>query len=76
MAPVAAVRVLRERLDDAGVPVAAVYLPHTDHAFDIGTTWSPAARVAVHILERFLAGLATSDQRAGTRPSPSGARVR
>ncbi len=56
MAPVSAVRQLEDRLQQAGVPVAAVYLPHTDHMFDlIGTRWSPAARVAIHTLERFLA---------------------
>jgi acetyl esterase/lipase len=56
MAPVRAVRELERRLHDAGVPVTAVYLPHTDHMFDVvGTRWSPAARVAVHVLERFVA---------------------
>ncbi len=56
MAPVSAVRQLQRRLDEAGAPVTAVYLPHTDHGFDlIGTRWSPAARIAVHVLERFLA---------------------
>lgn len=58
MAPVAATRQLEDRLRQAGVPVTAVYLPHTDHAFDLfGATWSPAARVAIHDLERFLAVL-------------------
>src|SRR5579859_3559063 len=38
--------------------LAAAYLPHTDHVFDlVGTRWSPAARVAVHVLERFLAAI-------------------
>jgi len=56
MAPVTAVRQLQYRLEEAGVPVTAVYLPHTDHMFDlVGTRWSPAARVAVYTLERFLA---------------------
>jgi acetyl esterase/lipase len=56
MAPVAAVRQLHRRLEQAGVPVTAVYLPHTDHCFDLlATAWSPQARVAVHVLERFLA---------------------
>jgi acetyl esterase/lipase len=60
MAPVAAARQLEGRLADAGVPVAAVYLPHTDHAFDVfGASWSPAARVAIHVLERFLALVGT-----------------
>jgi acetyl esterase/lipase len=64
MAPVAAARRLHQRLERAGVPVTAVYLPHTDHAFDLlATTWSPPARVAIHVLERFLAVLAATDQR-------------
>jgi acetyl esterase/lipase len=64
MAPVAAMRRLHRRLEQAGVPVTAVYLPHTDHAFDLlATAWSPPARVAIHVLERFLAVLAATDQR-------------
>jgi acetyl esterase/lipase len=56
MAPVGAVRELERRLHDAGAPVTAVYLPHTDHMFDLlGTRWSPAARVAIYTLDRFLA---------------------
>jgi acetyl esterase/lipase len=67
MAPVAAARRLQHRLQDAGVPVTAVYLPHTDHMFDlIGTRWSPAARVAVYALERFLAVIATPGKRPPT----------
>jgi acetyl esterase/lipase len=63
MAPVSAVRQLEVRLAKAGAPVTAVYLPHTDHAFDLfGTRWSPAARVAVHVLERFLAVVSLSDE--------------
>ena len=62
MAPVAAVRQLRARLDHAGVPVTAVYLPHTDHMFDlVGTRWSPAARVAIYALERFLAAVSVTE---------------
>ncbi|MGB8385714.1 MAG: hypothetical protein WCG47_31495 [Dermatophilaceae bacterium] len=61
MAPVTAVRELEDRLRQAGVPVAAAYLPHTDHMFDlVGTAWSPAARVAIYLLERFLAVLAST----------------
>jgi acetyl esterase/lipase len=61
MAPVSAVRQLHRRLDEAGVPVTAVYLPHTDHMFDlVGTRWSPAARVAFHVLERFLAAISVT----------------
>jgi acetyl esterase/lipase len=60
MAPVGAVRELEHRLEQTGVAVTAVYLPHTDHMFDlVAPRWSPAARVAVHLLERFLAGIAT-----------------
>jgi hypothetical protein len=62
MAPAAATRQLQERLELAGEPVSAVYLPHTDHAFDLfGTTWSPAARIAIHVLERFLAVVAAPE---------------
>jgi acetyl esterase/lipase len=69
MAPVAATRQLHQRLVQAGVPVTAVYLPHTDHAFDvIAVPWSPQARVAIHVLERFLAVLAATDQRAAAQP--------
>jgi acetyl esterase/lipase len=68
MAPVAATRHLHQRLEQAGVPTTAVYLPHTDHAFDlVGTAWSPQARTAIHVLERFLAVLAATDQRPRTR---------
>lgn len=64
MAPVAATRQLQHRLQDAGVAVTAVYLPHTDHQFDlVGTRWSPAARVAFYALERFLAVIATTGNR-------------
>lgn len=64
MAPVAAVRTLQARLVQAGATVSAVYLPHTDHMFDAGTKWSPAARVALYALERFLAVLAVTEPRA------------
>jgi dipeptidyl aminopeptidase/acylaminoacyl peptidase len=68
MAPVAATRQLQQRLQQAGVPVTAVYLPHTDYAFDlVGTAWSPQARTTIHVLERFLAVLACTDQRPRTR---------
>jgi acetyl esterase/lipase len=69
MAPVAAMRRLQRRLEQAGVPVTGVYLPHTDHAFDLlATTWSPPARVAIHVLERFLAALATTDRTSAAQP--------
>jgi acetyl esterase/lipase len=68
MAPVAAARRLHRRLEQRGVPVTAVYLPHTDHAFDLmGTAWSPQARTAIYVLERFLAVLAPTDQRPRTQ---------
>jgi acetyl esterase/lipase len=69
MAPVAAMRQLHRRLEQAGVPVTGVYLPHTDHAFDLlATAWSPPARTAIHVLERFLAVLATTNQRSAVQP--------
>jgi acetyl esterase/lipase len=65
MAPVAAVRRLQARLEQARVPVTAIYLPHTDHMFDlVGTRWSPAARVAIYALERFLAFISVTEPRA------------
>jgi acetyl esterase/lipase len=68
MAPVGAMRHLHRRLEQAGVPVTAVYLPHTDRAFDLlATAWSPQARTAIHVLERFLAVLAATDQRPRTQ---------
>jgi dipeptidyl aminopeptidase/acylaminoacyl peptidase len=69
MAPVAAARRLHQRLERAGVPVTGVYLPHTDHAFDLlATAWSPPAHAAIHVLERFLAVLAATDQRSAPQP--------
>jgi acetyl esterase/lipase len=71
MAPVAATRRLQHRLQDAGVPVTTVYLPHTDHMFDlVGTRWSPAARAAVYALERFLAVIATTGKSPAAHASP------
>jgi acetyl esterase/lipase len=72
MAPVAAMRQLHRRLGRAGVFVTGVYLPHTDHAFDLlATAWSPPARTAIHVLERFLAVLAATDQPAGAQSAPN-----
>jgi len=69
MAPVAAARRLQRRLEQAGVPATGVYLPHTDHAFDLlATAWSPPARVAIHVLERFLAVLATTHRTSAAQP--------
>ena len=69
MAPVAAMRQLHRRLEQAGVPVTGVCLPHTDHGFDLlATAWSPPARVAIHVLERFLAALAATDHRPAAQP--------
>jgi acetyl esterase/lipase len=68
MAPVTAVRRLQQRLEEAGAPVTAVYLPHTDHMFDLaGTRWSPAARIAIYALERFLAVLGSGELRSPVR---------
>jgi acetyl esterase/lipase len=67
MAPVTAVRRLQARLEQVGVPVTAVYLPHTDHMFDFAPKWSPAARVAVYALERLLAVLSVAEPRAAAR---------
>ena len=67
MAPVTAARNLQAQLEQVGVPVTAVYLPHTDHMFDAGTKWSPAARVALYALERFLAVLSVTEPRAAAR---------
>jgi acetyl esterase/lipase len=68
MAPVAAVRQLQARLEQAGVPVTAAYLPHTDHMFDlVAMRWSPPARVAVYALERFLAVISVTEPRAAAR---------
>jgi acetyl esterase/lipase len=67
MAPVGAVRELQARLQQAAVPVTAAYLPHTDHYFDLlGTRWSPAARVAIYALDRFLAVIAVTERRVPT----------
>jgi hypothetical protein len=45
-----------------------VYLPQTDHGFDLlATAWSPPARTAIHVLDRFLAVLASADQRPPTQ---------
>lgn len=68
MAPVGAVRELEQALERAGVPVGAVYLPHTDHMFDlVGTRWSPAARASFRTLERFLDGVAVEGPHPGHR---------
>ena len=69
LAPVAAMRRLQRRLEQAGVPVTGVYLPHTDHGFDLlATTWSPPARVAIHVLERLLAVQAATDRTSAPQP--------
>ena len=76
-------RALESALHRAAVPVVAVYLPHTDHMFDlVAWSWSPPARTATRVLERFLAGLAASegspsrdprkwDARRGSRVAPA-----
>jgi hypothetical protein len=56
--------------------VSAVYLPHTSHAFNrLGTRWSPAARVAVYVLERFLAVASVMETRTPTRAGAPGTDV-
>jgi acetyl esterase/lipase len=78
MAPVAAVRELHRALDGAGARVAAVYLPHTDHMFDvIGTAWSPAAarRSTCSNASWPCSALATSLFRSTARRLEEGARA-
>lgn len=58
MAPVSATRLLEQRLASSGVPVTALYLPHTDHGFDLVLPrWSPGARAALHEVQRFLSAV-------------------
>jgi len=77
MAPVSAVRQLQHRLEEAGVPVTAVYLPHTDHMFDlVGTRWSPAARVTISVLERFLAVISSAEKRVPAKSEKAVASAR
>jgi acetyl esterase/lipase len=54
MAPVAPVRRLRARLEQAGVPVTAAYLPHTDHMFDLVpvVTGGPGRRLRLRAVPR------------------------
>lgn len=57
-------RHLAAELTQNGVPVANVELARTDHAFDlILPQIAPAGMAALHDLERFLAVLATHDER-------------
>lgn len=57
-------RQLAEELTQEGVPVANVELARTDHAFDlILPQIAPAGMAALHDLERFLAVLATQNER-------------
>jgi acetyl esterase/lipase len=56
-----AVRLLADRLRQAGVPVVHVEYPQTDHAFDlILPRLSPAAQASLYETERFLALLAVN----------------
>ena len=56
-----AVRLLADRLRQAGVPVVHVEYPQTDHAFDlILPRLSPVARASLYETERFLALLAVN----------------
>lgn len=44
---------------------------HTDHMFDlIGTPRSPALRVAIHVLERFLAVISNTEKRVPVHEVP------
>lgn len=66
MAPVEATERLHQRLVSNGVPVSALFLPHTDHGFDLVLPrWSPAARRALQELQRFLAAIRSARQVAG-----------
>lgn len=67
-----AVRVLADRLREAGVPVVHVEYPQTEHAFDlILPRLSPAAQAALYETERFLALLAIEPVTAEMGPAPS-----
>lgn len=58
VAPVTATQLLQQRLVGSGVAVTALYLPHTDHGFDLVLPrWSPATRAALRELQRFLAAV-------------------
>ncbi len=57
--PLPATQALAEKLAGEGVPVVSVVLPNTDHMYDLVLPQvSPAARVALAHLDRFLAQLA------------------
>ena len=72
MAPVTAARDLQHRLEQAGVPVSAIYLPHTDHMFDIiAPKWAPTARLTIHVLERFLAVISTTGTSTPAHAAPA-----
>ncbi len=54
------VRLLHQKLVEAGVPVVYVEFPQTEHAFDVAILpqWSPAAQAALFDVDRFLALMA------------------
>jgi acetyl esterase/lipase len=57
--PQSSAEALRDRMRQAGAPMALLLLPRIDHAFDlIGTRWSPSARQSIWHAERFLALMA------------------
>ncbi len=59
--PAKATQQLEDKLRDAGVPVVSLYLPQTDHAFDLVLPrFSPPAQSALYVLERFLSALTYS----------------
>lgn len=56
------VRLLKQNLKGAGVPVVLIEYPHTVHGFDlILSRYSPPAQSALYYLERFLALINQSD---------------
>lgn len=56
--PNAPAQELFDRLRQAGVPVASLTLPETEHTFDLFLPqFAPAAQTALHAVERFLAFL-------------------
>jgi acetyl esterase/lipase len=62
--PLDAARRLHRALEAAGVPVVYVELPWTEHAFDLmyPPLANPAAKAALHDVERFLACVARADR--------------
>jgi len=62
-APVAATKLLYEKLNKAGVLAALYLVPQTDHGFDLFMSKiSPVAHTALYIVERYLALMAISER--------------